>query len=73
MATVYRCVEHEMLDHMCFRHYGQSERATEMVLEANPHLADVGPHLPVGLQIILPDIPEDQLKPEVKRKIKVFA
>jgi len=72
MATMYRTLQGDMLDSICWRYYGQSSRAVEVVLEANPHLADLGEKYPVGLQIMLPEIDESTLQPEIQRKIKVF-
>lgn len=41
--TVYYVVrENEMLDYICFKHYGYSSGAVEIVLEENPGLADYG-------------------------------
>lgn len=55
MATIYRTRRGDMLDQICWRHYGQQSGAVERVLEANPGLADRGPVLPEGLEVTLPD------------------
>ncbi len=47
----------DVLDWICWRHYGQRPRAVELVLEANPGLAEVGPLLPRGIKILLPSLP----------------
>jgi phage tail protein X len=55
--TQYRTKENDMLDAICFKFYGRQSKAVEIVLEANRGLADVGPVLPLGLIIELPEIP----------------
>ena len=55
MTARYRTVDGDVLDAICWRHYGH-ERATAAVLEANPGLAARGPVLPAGVVIELPDL-----------------
>lgn len=57
MAT-YRTRAGDMLDELCWRHYGRQAGAVEAVLAANPGLADHGPRLPADLRIELPNLPE---------------
>jgi phage tail protein X len=52
----YRTKEGDMLDRICWKHYGQESGTVELVLTANPGLASNGPRLPSGLLINLPDI-----------------
>ncbi|WP_265016878.1 MULTISPECIES: tail protein X [unclassified Wolbachia] len=67
--TVYYVVrENEMLDYICFKHYGYSSGAVEIVLEENPGLAEYGSFLSAGLKIKLPTI-QKQLE---KSKVKVW-
>ena len=54
----YRTKEGDMLDWICWRHYGQQAGAVEAVLKANPGLSEAGPLLPAGLVIELPDLPQ---------------
>jgi len=54
----YRTSDGDMLDWICWRHYGRSAGTVEAVLEANPKLADLGPVYEAGLLITLPDLPE---------------
>ncbi|MBS9531145.1 MULTISPECIES: tail protein X [unclassified Wolbachia] len=68
MTVHYIARENEMLDYICFKHYGYSSGAVEIVLEANPGLAEYGSFLPAGLKIRLPRI-QEQLK---KSKLKVW-
>ena len=53
----YRTGDGDMLDWICWRHYGYAAGAVEAVLEANPKLADLGPVYAAGLEIALPDLP----------------
>ena len=53
----YRTREGDMVDAICHRVYGAAGGWTELVLEANPGLADEEPVLPSGLVIDLPDPP----------------
>ncbi len=68
MTVHYITRENEMLDYICFKHYGYSSGAVEIVLEANPGLAENGSFLPAGLKIKLPVIQ----KPVQKSKSKVW-
>ncbi|WP_019236474.1 MULTISPECIES: tail protein X [Wolbachia] len=68
MIVHYIARENEMLDYICFKHYGYSSGAVEIVLEENPGLAEYGSFLPAGLKIRLPTI-QEQLK---KSKLKVW-
>lgn len=55
MRTV-RSVQGDTIDLICLRHYGSTAGITEAVLEANPGTADLGPVLPLGTIVVLPDI-----------------
>jgi len=52
----YRTKDGDILDDVVFRYYGTLKGTVEAVLEANPNLADLGPVLPVGVTITLPDM-----------------
>ncbi|QVU16097.1 MULTISPECIES: tail protein X [unclassified Wolbachia] len=52
----YYTKENEMLDYICWKHYGYSSGAVEVVLEANPGLAEYGSFLPAEIKIKLPKI-----------------
>lgn len=57
MAQLYNTKEGDMLDEICWKVYGRrAGRVTERVLDANPGLAELGPKLPAGLVVTLPDI-----------------
>lgn len=47
----------DTVDAICQRVYGQTAGMTEAVLEANRGLADLGPVLPHGTVLYLPDLP----------------
>nr|WP_264375243.1 MULTISPECIES: tail protein X [unclassified Wolbachia] len=52
----YYTKENEMLDYICWKHYGYSSGAVEKVLLENPGLAEYASFLPAGLRIKLPKI-----------------
>lgn len=58
MTATYRAEEGDTLDFICWKFYGQQSGAVELVLDANPGLASLGPVLPVNTTITLPDIPK---------------
>jgi len=45
----------DTVDALCWRHYGRTAGVVEAVLEANPRLADLGPVLPHGQRVTLPE------------------
>lgn len=52
-----RSVDGDRLDWICRRHYGELfAGAVEAVLAANPGLAALGPVLPAGVEIEMPDL-----------------
>lgn len=55
MATV-RAAQGDTLDLICWRHYGRTAGVVEQVLEANQGLARLGPILPHGTLVLLPEI-----------------
>jgi phage tail protein X len=58
VTATYRAEEGDTLDFICWKFYGQQSGAVELVLDANPGLASLGPVLPVNTTITLPDIPK---------------
>lgn len=52
----YRTKDNEMLDTLCYRFYSTIQQTVEKVLEANPHLADLGSILPANTMIYFPDL-----------------
>jgi phage tail protein X len=58
MPATYQTKQHDVLDDVVARYYGDTgSRIVETVLEANPGLADIGPVMPAGILIELPDRP----------------
>jgi phage tail protein X len=55
MAVTVRAQQGDTVDALCWRHYGRTAGVTEVVLEANPGLADHGPTLPQGLPVEMPE------------------
>lgn len=66
MTIYYTSKEHEMIDLICWNHYGFTEGVVELVLESNPGLAEYGSFLPVGLKIKLPKIQQPLKKSTLK-------
>jgi len=52
----YRTKDGDVLDAICWKHYGSQNGVVEAVLEANPHLSDQGAILATGVIIELPEI-----------------
>jgi len=55
----------EMLDNICYQQYGSSAGYVEMVLAANPGLAELPEILPQGTEIYLPEIKKTPVKKTV--------
>lgn len=45
----------DTVDAICWRYYGRTAGVTEAALDANPGLADLGPVIPHGTAVTLPD------------------
>lgn len=50
-----RANQGETLDALCQRVLGRTAGVTELALAANPGLSDLGPVLPIGTPVDLPD------------------
>lgn len=59
-APTYRTIAGDTADAICHRVFGQTEKLTEALLEANPGLADRGAILPAGLELKLPPAPTSE-------------
>lgn len=57
MAT-YRAKDGEMVDEICQLYYGRTQGVVERVYAANRGLAALGPRLPAGALVVLPEIEE---------------
>jgi len=59
MAQQYRSKQGDTLDEIAWRQYGAvSSDMLTRIMDANPGLADLGPIIPAGVIILLPDAPE---------------
>lgn len=58
MATTIRTSDGDVLDSLCFVHYGHLSGTVEATLAANPGLAAVSQPYASGRLIVLPDLPE---------------
>lgn len=56
MATIYVTQQDDVLDAICYRHYGDEHGTTEKVLAQNHALALYDTHLPAGIEITLPEL-----------------
>ncbi len=68
MVTV-RANQNDTVDALCWRYYGRTAGVTEAVLDANPGLADIGPILPMGQAVNLPEITE---QPEQQTAVNLW-
>lgn len=55
MMTTVIAAQGDTVDSLCWHYYGRTAGVTEAVLDANPGLADLGPIIPHGTTVILPD------------------
>lgn len=60
-----RANQGDTIDAICWRIYGKTKGMNELVLNANPGLASLGPVLPVGHEIELPDAPSQSVSKQV--------
>lgn len=55
MSHIVYAHQREPLDALCYRVFGHTAGVTEQVLTLNPGLADLGPILPQGTPVAIPD------------------
>jgi len=60
----------ETLDEICWRMLGRTQGLTELALERNRGLADLGPELPAGTQVDLPE--PETLAPATRETVKLW-
>jgi len=58
------------LDAICWRVFGRTDRITEQALALNPGLAALGPVLPAGTPVTLPDAAE--VAPQVRDTVSLW-
>lgn len=63
--TTYVTIDGDVLDAICKRKLG-SEAHVPAVLDANPHLADLGPVYDAGVHIVLPVVAEPVTKGQIR-------
>ncbi len=54
------------VDLVCHIHYGRTADVTEAVYDVNPGLAALGPILPIGTTLMLPEMPKQTTKPVIR-------
>lgn len=64
MPTVI-AAQGDTVDSLCWGYYGRTAGVTEAVLDANPGLADLGPIIPHGTALTLPDAAPQAEQPQV--------
>ena len=62
----------ETLDALCWRVLGRTEGVTEQAYDFNPQLADLGPTLPGGIEITLPDVATTTAAPAKRATVKLW-
>ncbi len=62
----------ETVDAICWRVLGRTEGVTEQTYDMNPGLADLGPTLPGGTQVKLPDPATTTATPAKRRTVKLW-
>lgn len=69
MATKYTTKQGQTVDLVCLDHYGLTATVTELVLDANPGLAELGPILPIGTVVVMPIV---ETKPKARELVKLW-
>ncbi len=68
-SALYVTIEGDVLDHLCWRHYGREWDTTEAVLLANPGLANNGMHLAADRAIVFPYLPPPSVQRKERRRL----
>ena len=69
MSKTIIAIQNDTIDTICWREYGRSAGVVEMVLEANPSIIVHGVFIPMGTEVILPDIETPQ---QTKQTIQLW-
>ena len=64
MSITVRAQQGDTVDMLCLRHLGTTAGVTEATYALNPGLAALGPTLPLGQQVTLPDPPTAPTAPK---------
>lgn len=70
MASTATAIEGDTVDAICWRELGRTRAVTEQVLALNPGIAALGPRLPAGTVVMLPDIA--QAAPAILETVKLW-
>lgn len=70
MATTATARDGETVDEVCWRILGRTSAVTEQVLALNPGVAALGPRLPGGTTLVLPDLAAAQ--PAVRETVQLW-
>lgn len=62
-------LQHDTVDAICYRTYGITAGLVELTLELNPGLAELGPILPEGTEVHLPQV---QSQPATVPSVKLW-
>lgn len=61
-----RTMKGDTIDGICWQFYGRTTGMTEVVLLANPNLAEQSPVMPAGVSIELPEITTEPVQPLIQ-------
>lgn len=62
--------EGETVDEICWRSLGRTQGVTEQTLEFNRDMADLGPRLPAGTEVVMPELAT--LAPATREVVKLW-
>ncbi len=69
MPSTYITKSGQTVDLVCQDFYGRTRDVTEAVLDANPGIAALGPVLPIGTVLVMPDI---DTRPASRELVKLW-
>ncbi|SDK78633.1 P2-like prophage tail protein X [Modicisalibacter muralis] len=70
MPRVVRAHQNDTVDRLCHRVLGRTAGVTEQVLALNPGLAELGPVLPQGTAVTLPEV--DTRQPRRAKTVQLW-
>lgn len=62
----YRTKQNDVIDWICWKHYGFTSGSVEQVIQVNPQIAEYDDFLPEGLLIKLPEISKEKSVKQVR-------
>jgi phage tail protein X len=63
---IYKTRQNDVIDWICWRHYGFTSGAVEQVIRANPGIAEYDDFLPEGLLVNLPTVDKQTFVKQVR-------